>query len=100
MGIFGYERNTTPKLAQEKNLAAFRGYSCDTATKLSLRCMFVRQGGAEDNPQRTLKEQNIFAVLKQLDSVLISTLCKAKCGSTAIRWRTTLLIVSRLCGAT
>lgn len=28
--------------------------------------MFVRQGGAEDNPQRTLKEQNIFAVLKQL----------------------------------
>ncbi|HFL5519763.1 TPA: kdo(2)-lipid A phosphoethanolamine 7''-transferase [Salmonella bongori] len=66
MGIFGYERNTTPKLAQEKNLAAFRGYSCDTATKLSLRCMFVREGGAEDNPQRTLKEQNVFAVLKQL----------------------------------
>ncbi len=28
--------------------------------------MFVRQGGAEDNPQRTLKEQTIFAVLKQL----------------------------------
>ena len=37
------------KLAQEKNLVAFRGYSCDTATKLSLRCMFVRQGGADDN---------------------------------------------------
>jgi KDO II ethanolaminephosphotransferase len=47
MGIFGYERNTTPRLAQEKNLAAFRGYSCDTATKLSLRCMFVREGGAK-----------------------------------------------------
>lgn len=46
MGILGYSRNTTPKLAQEKNLVAFRGYSCDTATKLSLRCMFVRQGGA------------------------------------------------------
>jgi KDO II ethanolaminephosphotransferase len=66
MGIFGYERNTTPRLAQEKNLAAFRGYSCDTATKLSLRCMFVRQGGAEENPQRTLKEQNVFSVLGQL----------------------------------
>ncbi|POP45245.1 kdo(2)-lipid A phosphoethanolamine 7''-transferase [Superficieibacter electus] len=66
MGLFGYERNTTPRLAQEKNLAAFRGYSCDTATKLSLRCMFVREGGAADNPQRTLKEQNVFAVLKQL----------------------------------
>jgi len=66
MGILGYDRDTTPKLAQEKNLIAYRGTSCDTATKLSLRCMFVRQGGAEDNPQRTLKEQNVFAVLKQL----------------------------------
>lgn len=66
MGILGYDRDTTPKLAQEKNLVAFRGESCDTATKLSLRCMFVREGGAEDNPQRTLKEQNVFAVLKQL----------------------------------
>lgn len=66
MGMLGYERDTTPKLAQEKNLVAYRGYSCDTATKLSLRCMFVREGGAEDNPQRTLKEQNVFAVLKQL----------------------------------
>ena len=66
MGILGYDRDTTPKLANEKNLVAFRGESCDTATKLSLRCMFVREGGAEDNPQRTLKEQNVFAVLKQL----------------------------------
>ncbi|SFU11954.1 phosphatidylethanolamine:Kdo2-lipid A phosphoethanolamine transferase [Kosakonia arachidis] len=66
MGLLGYSRNTTPNLAKEKNLVAFRGYSCDTATKLSLRCMFVREGGAEDNPQRTLKEQNVFAVLKQL----------------------------------
>ena len=66
MGILGYDRDTTPKLSQEKNLVAFRGESCDTATKLSLRCMFVREGGAEENPQRTLKEQNVFAVLKQL----------------------------------
>ena len=66
MGILGYDRDTTPKLAQEKNTVAYRGYSCDTATKLSLRCMFVREGGASDNPQRTLKEQNVFAVLKQL----------------------------------
>ncbi|SFR12950.1 MULTISPECIES: kdo(2)-lipid A phosphoethanolamine 7''-transferase [unclassified Enterobacter] len=66
MGLLGYERNTTPLLSQEKNLVAFRGTSCDTATKLSLRCMFVREGGADENPQRTLKEQNVFAVLKQL----------------------------------
>ncbi|MCK8356904.1 lipid A phosphoethanolamine transferase, partial [Erwinia amylovora] len=62
----GYARDTTPKLAKEKNLVAFRGESCDTSTKLSLRCMFVREGGTEDNPARTLKEQNVFAVLKQL----------------------------------
>jgi len=41
MGMLGYDRDTTPKLSKEKNLVAFRGESCDTATKLSLRCMFV-----------------------------------------------------------
>ncbi|TPG57036.1 kdo(2)-lipid A phosphoethanolamine 7''-transferase [Ewingella americana] len=66
MGILGYERDTTPRLSKEQNLVAFRGKSCDTSTKLSLRCMFVREGGAENNQQRTLKEQNIFAVLKSL----------------------------------
>lgn len=66
MGILGYSRDTTPRLSKEKNLVAFKGTSCDTSTKLSLRCMFVREGGASDNPQRTLKEQNIFAVLKSL----------------------------------
>lgn len=66
MGLYGYERDTTPNLAKEKNLVAFRGKACDTATKLSLRCMFVREGGAKDNQQRTVLEQNIFAVLKQL----------------------------------
>ncbi|PWC15259.1 kdo(2)-lipid A phosphoethanolamine 7''-transferase [Brenneria corticis] len=66
MGLLGYERDTTPRLSKEKNLVAFRGHSCDTSTKLSLRCMFVREGGTEDNPQRTLKEQNIFAVLQDL----------------------------------
>ncbi|MDX5629923.1 MULTISPECIES: kdo(2)-lipid A phosphoethanolamine 7''-transferase [unclassified Brenneria] len=66
MGLLGYERDTTPLLSKEKNLVAFRGKSCDTSTKLSMRCMFVREGGTEDNPQRTLKEQNVFAVLKEL----------------------------------
>ncbi|MEM6052053.1 kdo(2)-lipid A phosphoethanolamine 7''-transferase [Erwinia sp. P7711] len=66
MGMLGYERDTTPKLSKEKNLVAFRGESCDTATKLSLRCMFVREGGTDEGPGRTLKEQNIFSVLKEL----------------------------------
>lgn len=66
MGIFGYGRDTTPNLAKEPNLAAFRGESCDTATKLSLRCMFVREGGAADDAGRTLKEENVFSVLSEL----------------------------------
>ena len=66
MGLLGYERDNTPKLSKEKNLVAFRGESCDTSTKLSLRCMFVREGGTMDNPGRTLKEQNVFSVLKSL----------------------------------
>ena len=66
MGMLGYSRDTTPKLSKEKNLVAFRGESCDTSTKLSLRCMFVREGGTEEGPARTLKEQNVFSVLKEL----------------------------------
>ncbi|MDW8845097.1 kdo(2)-lipid A phosphoethanolamine 7''-transferase [Erwinia sp. MMLR14_017] len=66
MGMLGYERDTTPKLSKEKNLVAFRGESCDTATKLSLRCMFVREGGTDEGPGRTLKEQNVFSVMKEL----------------------------------
>ncbi|MES4612136.1 MAG: kdo(2)-lipid A phosphoethanolamine 7''-transferase [Ewingella sp.] len=64
MGVYGYDRDNTPNLSKEKNLAVLQGYSCDTATKLSLRCMFVREGGASEAPQRTLKEANVFSVLK------------------------------------
>lgn len=66
MGLFGYARDTTPLLTQERNVIALRGTSCDTATKLSLRCMFVRENGTEDDDQRTLKERNVFAVMRKL----------------------------------
>lgn len=66
LGLLGYPRDTTPQLKQEANLIAFKGIACDTATKLSLRCMFVREGGATEDEQRTLTEQNVFAVLREL----------------------------------
>lgn len=66
MGLLGYERDTTPLLAKEINLVAMQGRSCDTATKLSLRCMFVREGDVVDDAQRTLKSQNIFSTLIKL----------------------------------
>lgn len=65
MGLYGYSRDNTPYLDQEKNLVHLQGYSCDTSTKLSLRCMFVREGGASEAPQRTLKEMNVFTVMKK-----------------------------------
>ncbi|MEE4410321.1 MULTISPECIES: kdo(2)-lipid A phosphoethanolamine 7''-transferase [unclassified Serratia (in: enterobacteria)] len=65
MGVYGYQRDNTPYLDKETNLAVLQGYSCDTSTKLSLRCMFVREGGAAEEPQRTLKEMNVFSVLKK-----------------------------------
>lgn len=66
MSIFGYERLTTPRLQNEPNLFAFKGVSCDTATKLSLKCMFVRPQGVANNEQRTLSEKNVFSVLRDL----------------------------------
>lgn len=96
MGILGYSRNTTPELEKEKNLVAFRGYSCDTATKLSLRCMFVREGGAEDNPSGRSKSRMSLPCCISWASAAICTPCRARCGSTATRWPTISPTASRL----
>jgi KDO II ethanolaminephosphotransferase len=66
MGVMGYPRDTTPHLAREANLVSLRGESCDTATRLSLRCMFVREGAAQDNEGRTTSEHNVFKVMDSL----------------------------------
>jgi KDO II ethanolaminephosphotransferase len=67
-GLFGYERPTTPLLAAEKNLAAFKATSCNTSTKLSLACMFVRPQAVVERglqaPQ--VLEGTVFSVFKKL----------------------------------
>ena len=67
-GLLGYERPTTPLLAQEKNLVAFKATSCNTSTKLSLQCMFVRPQGVVERglqaPQ--VLEEPVFSVLDKL----------------------------------
>ena len=67
-GLLGYERPTTPFLAAEKNLAAFKGVACNTSTKLALPCMFVRPQSVVDNglqaPQ--VLEQSVFSVFNKL----------------------------------
>ena len=67
-GLLGYERPTTPLLAAEKNLAAFKATSCNTSTKLSLACMFVRPEAVIERglqaPQ--VLEETVFSVFKKL----------------------------------
>lgn len=69
MGLLGYGRETTPRLSQERHLAAFRAESCDTSTRLSLACMFVRPEGVTVGdgftPDR-IHEDKVFRVFRQL----------------------------------
>ena len=67
-GLLGYERPTTPLLAAEKNLAAFKATSCNTSTKLSLACMFVRPQSVVERGLQAPKisEETVFSVFKKL----------------------------------
>jgi KDO II ethanolaminephosphotransferase len=68
-GMLGHSRDTTPRLGATTNVAAFAATSCDTVTKLSLACMFVRPEGiipATDLGPDTVIEDNVFSVLRQL----------------------------------
>ena len=68
-GLLGHSRPTTPRLAATPQVLAFAATSCDTVTKLSLACMFVRpeglQADANLGPDLVL-EDNVFSVLRKL----------------------------------
>jgi KDO II ethanolaminephosphotransferase len=68
-GLLGYERPTTPLLAAEKNVVAFKATSCNTSTKLSLACMFVRPQAVIESGLLAPKilEETVFSVFKKLD---------------------------------
>lgn len=69
MGLFGYARDTTPGLGRQKNLAAFRAQSCDTVTRLSLACMFVRPEGVQLSDGLSpdlIQEEKVFSVFRAL----------------------------------
>lgn len=68
-GLLGHSRDTTPRLAQTPGVAAFAAESCDTTTKLSLACMFVRPEGIRQDPGMgpdVILEDMVFSVLRQL----------------------------------
>ncbi len=68
LGLLGYARDTTPRLSQETGLVAFRAESCDTSTRLSLACMFVRPEGIVHgqgfDPDR-IEEHKVFSVFRE-----------------------------------
>lgn len=68
-GLLGHDRPTTPRLAATPHVVGFAATSCDTVTKLSLACMFVRPEGirpdANLGPDLVL-EDNVFSVLRKL----------------------------------
>lgn len=69
MGILGHSRPNTPEMTRIPNLVAMRATACNTATKLSLQCMFVRPEAVEyDNvfDKQTVREKMVFGVLKKL----------------------------------
>lgn len=69
LGLFGYDRDTTPRLREAKGLVGFRAESCDTSTRLSLACMFVRPEGILTGqgfePDR-VEEHKVFSVFRKL----------------------------------
>lgn len=68
-GLLGHDRQTSPRLAALPGVAAFAGRSCDTSTKLSLACMFVRPEGLRSPPDLgpdLILEDKVFAVHKRL----------------------------------
>ncbi|HKB82729.1 MAG TPA: kdo(2)-lipid A phosphoethanolamine 7''-transferase [Burkholderiales bacterium] len=69
MGILGHYRPNTPELSAMPGLVAMRATSCNTSTRLSLQCMFVRPEGVDDggdSGKQTVSEEMVFAVLKKL----------------------------------
>lgn len=68
-GVLGHDRDTTPQMARESNLVALAAQSCDTSTKLSLACMFVRPEGitpGEKLAPDTVRERDVFSVYRRL----------------------------------
>jgi KDO II ethanolaminephosphotransferase len=67
-GLLGYERQTTPLLSKKNNLVVLAGQSCNTSTKLSLQCMFVRPEAVYEHGlnRPVVSERPVFSVLKKL----------------------------------
>lgn len=64
-GLSGYDRNTTPNLANQKNLVNFTDVtSCGTSTAVSLPCMFADVTKTEYSSVYGLAHKSLLSVVK------------------------------------
>lgn len=63
-GINGYERNTTPRLAQESVISLRNVMSCGTSTAASVPCMFSHLG-REGYDKRSANHESVLDVLQR-----------------------------------
>lgn len=62
--LFGYERNTNPKLSQQPGVIAFQNTSsCGTATATSVPCMFSDMTRANYSASLAERQENLLDVL-------------------------------------
>ncbi len=88
-GLNGYERQTTPELAQTDVINFPDMYSCGTSTEVSLPCMFSPFGRHDYNEKQIRSHQSLLHVLEHAG---ISTLwrdnqsgCKGVCEGLEIQ---------------
>lgn len=62
-GLDGYERNTTPELAQAHVINFSQVSSCGSATEVSLPCMFSRIGRHDYDAKAIHQQQSLLQVL-------------------------------------
>jgi len=62
----GYERNTNPRLAEEKRLISYSDISaCGTSTAISVPCMFAYAGRKDFDPDEAEHTENILDILQR-----------------------------------
>ncbi|MEZ5741941.1 MAG: sulfatase-like hydrolase/transferase [Burkholderiaceae bacterium] len=64
-GLAGYERQTTPRLAQMPDLLDWTVTSCGTDTAASVPCLFSPGGRHDYDPDRTRRSESLLHVLER-----------------------------------
>jgi lipid A ethanolaminephosphotransferase len=85
-GLNGYQRATTPELAQEQVFSFRNAWSCGTSTAASVPCMFSHQGRSGFN-ERTQESENLLDLAQRAGLAVLwldnQSGCKGVCDRVA-----------------